>query len=87
MGKSGFRRVSLSILVGWPWIWAKVTSETSVCAFWWAGHGYSQKLPRKSQFEHLGTLDADISKSDIRRFSLSILVGWPLILLEVAAPV
>ena len=53
---------SLSILVGWPRIWSKVTSVSSIEAFWRAGRGYVRKLPQKNQFEHLGRLAADIKQ-------------------------
>ena len=55
----------MTILVGWPRIWAKVTSEGSVSLLW------------KNQFEHFGGLAADISKSIPRKLSFSILAGWP----------
>ena len=77
LGKGGLRIVSFTILIGWPRILAKVASERSVGAVWWAGRRYGQKQPQKAQFQHFGGPIVDISRSVLKRLCSSIMVGRP----------
>jgi len=63
MGKTGTRRLNLSILKAWSQIWAKLSPEGLIWAVCGPCYGYGQNWPQKPQFEHFDGLAADIGKT------------------------